>query len=218
MGYVTPQDSTPAEGTALALVEAATELFGKKGYAATSTREVAALAGTNVASIAYHFGGKEGLRQACGIEFVRKLDRTLASVDQPDNPTPDSAEAAIHATIRAIAPLMIGSTQGQAMVSFVLRELFETGPTAELIYARFVEPAHLRFCRLWAIATQQDPNDATLKLRVFSVIGQILYFRVASPFVMSRMGWTALDGAEVNEITEVLIENIAALIATERRT
>ena len=35
--------------------------FGEKGFAATSIREIAALAGSNIASISYHFGGKEGL-------------------------------------------------------------------------------------------------------------------------------------------------------------
>ena len=51
-----------ADGTRTAIVEAAMRGFAEKGFAATGTREIAAMADTNVASIAYHFGGKEGLR------------------------------------------------------------------------------------------------------------------------------------------------------------
>ena len=51
-----------ADATRTAIVEAAMRGFAEKGFAATGTREIAALAGTNVASIAYHFGGKDGLR------------------------------------------------------------------------------------------------------------------------------------------------------------
>lgn len=46
------------------MIEAAVTLFAKQGYAAVSVREVARVAGVNVAAVSYHFGGKEGLYQA----------------------------------------------------------------------------------------------------------------------------------------------------------
>ncbi len=216
MNAVDESVSRPPEGTALLLIEAATRLFAQKGYSATSTREVAAAAGANLASIAYHFGGKEGLRRACGIEFTRKLGETLASVEQPDELTPEIATATLHGIIRAIVPAVVGSEQAQAMVSFILRELFEHGPTADLIYERFIDPAHRRFCDLWAIASHSDPEDPELKLRVFSMIGQVLYFRVASPFVIRRMGWRHLRASEIKAITDLLLANLATLLAAEQ--
>lgn len=50
--------------TRLNLIETATPLFAKKGFAAVSVRELAHAAGANVAAVSYHFGGKEGLYQA----------------------------------------------------------------------------------------------------------------------------------------------------------
>jgi TetR/AcrR family transcriptional regulator len=50
--------------TSLKLIEAATPLFAKKGYAAVSVREVSQAASANVAAVSYHFGGKEGLYHA----------------------------------------------------------------------------------------------------------------------------------------------------------
>ena len=46
------------------LLYAALALFAEKGFAKTSTREIAAAAGTNIASISYYFGDKAGLYAA----------------------------------------------------------------------------------------------------------------------------------------------------------
>ena len=76
--------SSPAHGegrgeaTRLALIRAALDLFGAKGFEAASTRAVAAAAGANLASIAYHFGGKEGLRLACADHVVQTIRGALA--------------------------------------------------------------------------------------------------------------------------------------------
>jgi AcrR family transcriptional regulator len=43
------------------ILKAAKELFAKKGYDGTSTREIVNAAGVNISLIAYHFGGKENL-------------------------------------------------------------------------------------------------------------------------------------------------------------
>jgi len=43
------------------LLVAGKQLFAEKGFAATTTREIAARAGCNLSLIAHYFGGKEGL-------------------------------------------------------------------------------------------------------------------------------------------------------------
>src|SRR5689334_3367338 len=57
---------TPKQKIALQekLLVAARELFSRKGFAATSTREIAAQAGCNLSLISYYFGSKEGLLAA----------------------------------------------------------------------------------------------------------------------------------------------------------
>ncbi|AEW06979.1 transcriptional regulator, TetR family (plasmid) [Sulfobacillus acidophilus DSM 10332] len=60
------------------IVEAATRLFARKGYAGTSTREIVEAAGTTKPSLYYYFGDKEGLYTA----LVRdELDRLVHSFD-----------------------------------------------------------------------------------------------------------------------------------------
>lgn len=43
------------------ILDAAEELFGERGYSATSMRNIIATAGVNLAAIHYHFGSKEDL-------------------------------------------------------------------------------------------------------------------------------------------------------------
>jgi len=45
------------------ILDAAWELFAKKGFEAVSVRDVTSAAGVNLASVSYHFGGKDGLIQ-----------------------------------------------------------------------------------------------------------------------------------------------------------
>lgn len=60
------------------IVEASTYLFGVKGFDGTSTREIAKLAGVNIASLNYHFRSKQGLLQevtTCVMQdFLVKID------------------------------------------------------------------------------------------------------------------------------------------------
>lgn len=55
-------------------MEAAAALFAELGYDGASTRKLGQAAGANIATIAYHFGGKEGLYHAAlGRMYARVL-------------------------------------------------------------------------------------------------------------------------------------------------
>src|SRR5258706_3748192 len=56
-----PFPGAKAARTRAAILAAARELFARHGYAGASTRALAARAGANVATLRYHFGGKEAL-------------------------------------------------------------------------------------------------------------------------------------------------------------
>lgn len=78
MHETTPSDVRPArhrEGdTKEALLDAAEWLFARQGIPSTSLRAVTQRAGTNIASVNYHFGSKEELIRAV-------LDRRLAPLN-----------------------------------------------------------------------------------------------------------------------------------------
>ncbi|MGA7992991.1 MAG: TetR/AcrR family transcriptional regulator, partial [Thermoanaerobaculia bacterium] len=58
-----PRDGDPAE-TRREILKAAEESFAASGFVGATTRQVAARAGVNVATLHYHFGNKERLYRA----------------------------------------------------------------------------------------------------------------------------------------------------------
>ncbi|KAB2878206.1 MAG: DUF1956 domain-containing protein [Albidovulum sp.] len=206
------------EGTAADLIASGLRLFGQKGFAATSTREIAAAARTNVASIAYHFGGKEGLRRACGAEVIRRMGTALGNHGAPVPAAPQAAIAEMEATLRSMCAFVTTSPVAAPLVPFMLREVGEGGVIFELVYGAMIEPMHRRFCALWAAATGQEAESPRTRLLVFSLIGQLLYFRVGRPVVTRRMGWDTLGPAEAGTIADLLAANLHSLIERERRS
>ena len=202
----------PPEGTRLALLEAGLMLFGTQGFAASSVRQIAAAAGANIAAIAYHFGGKDGLRLACAEEFGRRMGAAMAAGPGATAASTTEARAEIHAILRSMLGFLLGDRGAGGMVPFMLRELAEAGPGVEVVYRKLAEPSHRRLCNLWGQASGQDPDSAAVRLTVFSLIGQIMYFRIGQPIVTRRMGWSAYGPDEIDLIARQIARNLDAML------
>ncbi|MCB1376685.1 MAG: TetR family transcriptional regulator, partial [Rhodobacteraceae bacterium] len=120
-------DSPPA-GTRAALIHAGLHLFGRDGFAASSTRALAAEAGTNIASIAYHFGGKEGLRHACAEEVAARVAEVAGPPETPPQMPPEMALARLETMLRALVAFLTRGPGAADTVAFILREMAEQGP------------------------------------------------------------------------------------------
>ena len=214
---MTDDGTKGAERTREALIDAGTDLFGRLGFAGASTREIAGRAGVNIAAIAYHFGGKEGLRLAC----IEAIDARLGAIVERAGPmpvTPHAAKLRLEAIVRAAVTFMAVEARAQAIAAFLLREITtETGPLIDTVFQRIVEPRHRAVCQLWGLATGTDPESEETRLSVFAIIGQVIYFRIGQPMVLRRMGWDVIDVNAAGRIADLLVRNLrAALAATER--
>jgi TetR/AcrR family transcriptional regulator, regulator of cefoperazone and chloramphenicol sensitivity len=197
-----------------ALVQAALRLFGEKGYDGTSTREIAAAANANIGSIAYHFGGKEGLHRACGeavaAMMLEAAGPALNSSAGLAGLPREMARAMIPALFRRVAMFLLSSAESKIVVPFILREMAHPGAAFEAIYSGVIEPAHGRLCMIWEAATGEAAEDEATKLTVFSLVGQLVYFRVGAAAVARRLGKEALGAAEMESILGVIGRNLDA--------
>ena len=187
----TPEQTDPdaPRSTRTALLAAGIHLFGKKGYIGTSTREIAHRANTNIGSIAYHFGSKEGLHQACGAEISRRIREGIGTPEASAPSSPEAARTRLETTIRAFVMFLNGSRHADDVVSFMVQELGTKGPAFEIIYETLIEPKHREICQLWSTASGQPADSESVKLAVFAFLGQSLYFRIGREAVNRRMGW-----------------------------
>ena len=211
------QVSKDADGTRQALIRAGLDLFGRNGFDATSTREIARAAHVNSAGIAYHFGGKDGLRTACAEAVTTRVQAVLAGAQAAAATAPD-ADGRVVATERLLGLIdqmvafLTTAPESEMIARFVMREMFTPSPAFETIYGGLFEPVHRRLCAIWAAATGMEAEAPATKLAVFAAIGQVVYFRLARPAVSRRLGWQAISAGEAAAIAETVRHSVRASI------
>lgn len=210
-----------AEQTRKALVMAGLKLFGALGYDGASTRDIAAAANANIGSIAYHFGGKDGLRLAVAdhiIELVQSVAaRAAGGVPEAQlAPSAQMAEAMLLRMLETMVDFFVARPESAEIVPFVLREMSTPTQAFERIYAGVFEPLHRRLCGVWAVATGEAPESDETRLAVFTMIGQVLYFRLARQAVKRRMGWADIGSAEAAMIAAVIGRNLKAMLQARK--
>ena len=197
------------------MVRAALRLFGTVGYAGASTREIAAEANANIGSIAYHFGGKEGLRLAVADHIIGLVQGVAvqAMADAPPSPTtPEAAEQAFFAMLDRMFDFFVLGEEAAEIVPFVLREMGQPSPAFDRIYHGVFEPLHKRFCGVWEVATGEPAESEETRIAVFALIGQVIYFRLGREAVKRRMGWDAIGKTQGAEVLHVLRRNLHAVL------
>ncbi|BCM16376.1 DUF1956 domain-containing protein [Mesorhizobium sp. J8] len=211
------REATTAEQTRAALVHAALKLFGRQGFDGTSTREIAAEAKANIGSIAYHFGGKEGLRAAAADFIVETIQgiagQALGATHAAAPANPEAARAQLFAALERMVGFVVASPQAGEIVQFVLRELSHPTAALDRIYAGVFEPTHRRLCQIWEQATGEPAESEATKLTVFTMIGQVIYFRIGREAVLRRMGWREIGNEEAAKMVAATTDNLRAMLA-----
>ena len=215
----TAESGKAGDQTRMALMMAGVRFFGAKGFEATSTREIAAAANANIASIAYHFGSKDGLRLACA-EMVAKriqgvVDPILRAIDPGDDP--EAAQAAFERVVMGVTDFMLGQAEAHDIAGFMIRELGSPGVVLDKVYAEFILPVHRSLCVLLGLATGQDPESDLIRIGAFSIVGQVVYFRIGHAIVARRMDWQSAGPKEIERIKTVILSNIRGFISTNRK-
>ena len=212
----TPPSS--ADLTRLALIRAALTLFGSKGFDGTSTRDIAALANANIGSIAYHFGGKDGLRLAAADHIVQTIQaiagQAMGNLDaaMAGRLEREAARAQLTGALERMITFIVASPEAGEVVQFVLRELSQPTAALDRIYSGVFEPVHKRLCMLWEQVTGEPAESDRTKLTVFTLIGQVVYFRIGREAVRRRMGWTEIGPQQASDILDVARSNLVAIL------
>lgn len=212
-----PQPSV--EQTRAALIHAALQLFGSKGFDATSTREIAALARANIGSIAYHFGGKEGLRLAAADYIVETIQGVAGqalgqyAVIGASAETKEEARQQLAMAVERMTRFIVAQPQSGEIVQFLLRELAHPTAALDRIYSGVFEPTHKRLCAIWEVATGEPAESESTRLVIFTLLGQVVYFRIGREAVKRRMGWTAMGEDEAAAVAAITRQNLAAILA-----
>jgi AcrR family transcriptional regulator len=164
------------EDTRDRILSAAQKLFADKGFDATSVRDITSEAGCNVASVNYHFGGKDNLYLETFRSMLTVLrDRRLELMDElmARDPFPSLEEFVETFAVIMIEPL-VGDSRGRMFLNLVSREMIAPRLPDGVLVSEFFEPMMERSTA--ALARVGPPLDeGSSRLCVMSMVGQLLH-------------------------------------------
>lgn len=209
----------PPTATPRRLLAAATALFASRGFHGTSIRDIAARAGANVAAGHYHYGSKRDLYLQVLREQFAQAHATLEQRGARSSPaalraaTRGQLAAMLEARIGAMIDILLGPPP-QPHGALLLREMCDPTDALPIIVEEFIRPQERE---MTAIAARLMPraSPATVRRAVFSIVGQVLFYRFNLPMLLRLLGRPAYPPGFtrrlVRHITEFSLGGLARI-------
>lgn len=222
----TANNSSRAAETRERLLKAAIDVFGRSGFAGASTRDLASAAGVNLQAITYYFGGKDGLYLAAADHLAEMLEGQLGpSATLVLARLADKTSAPIEAeeARRLLGEMLCGVTgilfdeTWTPLARFVVREQMDPTEAFDRIYEKLLEPVLAIARRLVAVVLGEDPRSQRVRLRTLSLVGSVVFFRIAHATATRQLGWKRAGPRERAALRELIQEIVDTLGASGER-
>jgi AcrR family transcriptional regulator len=181
-----------ADGTPERLLGAAAELFAASGFHATTMRDIAGRARANVAASHYHFGSKEDLYlrvlRAQFADIAQRLaeDAAVPPLERLRRLSRSELAAILRARIATMLELLIGPTPS-LHGALMQREMCDPTDALPVIVREFLSPQLDDMRRLIEAMAPTLPA-ADVQRCLFSIGGQVLFYRMMQPVVLRILG------------------------------
>ncbi len=191
------------------LLDTAELLFAEQGFADTSVRDITAAAGCNLASINYHFGGKENL-------YLEVFKRALADLRDyritrvRDAMAKDDAtlESVLRAFANAFLEPLVDDSRGRLLMLLYQREMARPMLPANMFFENLIDPITQVVLEGFE-QTCPGLSKQRMQLCLNSLVGQLLFVvECARTYEMAgRLDAPVLDRAlmveHIVKVTEV---------------
>jgi AcrR family transcriptional regulator len=192
-------------GTRRRLLESAAHCFAARGFEATTVREVCRRARANVAAVNYHFGSKERLYLET-VRWATSLFQTanaarVAEIGADPALSPRERFATV---VRLFARGML-EERSEWHLRLMWRELAQPSLAIDAIVREFIRPRFAALCEA-VRGLRPAADERSVSLLAMSVVGQVLYHRLAGPIALKLLGERAYDAALVDSIVEHVVD------------
>jgi hypothetical protein len=116
----------------------------------------------------------------------------------------------MHRLLSTFADVILGEAEAERWARFIVREQMQPTAAFDVIYG-LTGRAVVNASRLLATALRTE-DDPDVWMRVFTMMGQVLMFRVAQAVVLRRMGWKSIGEKERAQIKRIVIQNLDAIL------
>jgi AcrR family transcriptional regulator len=204
--------TAPGELTRQRLLDSAETLFAERGYNATSVRDITSAAQCNVASVNYHFGGKERLYEEMFrrllVDMRQQRVRAIRGVMQEEGV---GLEEVLRTFSRVFVEPLRDAQRGQRLMHLFMRELTEPCLPEGMLYREIIHPT----AEVLGEAMRQvcpGVDDRELLLSMHSLVGQLIHGVQA----MRMYGRVEMEVTPVNDVSE-LIDHVVDFTAAGMR-
>ena len=195
------------------LLDAALGLFADKGFAKTSTREIAQAAQVNVASICYYFGDKAGLYRAVWIDPRCNPDCGFTDAIATNMSLTDALRGMLHGFVE---PLKQGERTQRSM-KLHFREMLEpTGVWQQEIDSN-IKPSHMALVGLLCRYLDVAQADDDIHRLCFSIAGLGMMLHVAGDVFAAIRPQLVASPEALDVYGERLLTYALALVEAERQ-
>jgi TetR/AcrR family transcriptional regulator, regulator of cefoperazone and chloramphenicol sensitivity len=194
------------------LLTSALRLFAEKGFAKTSTREIALAAGANIAAISYYFGDKEGLYRAAFVEPMGNPHDDIALYDQPHFNLRQSLEGFYTSFLE---PMKQGELVQHCM-RLHFRELLEPTGLWQQEIEQSITPAHTALIRVLCRNLNLTRTDDELHRLAFAITGLALQVFVGRDVIQAIRPRLIGSPLAINHTVRRLADFAQSMVEGER--
>jgi AcrR family transcriptional regulator len=189
-------------GTRRRLLEAAVQVFAEEGFRNATLQEIARRADANVASTAYHFGGKEGLYAAV---FEYAEEQAAAAHPAPEDGDGLPAEERLRRHVTSFLSRLLDPDRQAWFARILAREMIEPTPALDRVVRRRMRANHEQLSAIVRDLLGADADDDTVRLCVLSVIAQCTFYRNSAP-IIGRLYPDLEPGRQIDRLADHVTE------------
>lgn len=208
------------EETRERLIEVGMQLFGMNGFNGVSMRNLASKAEVNLATVGYHFGGKQGLYEAILWKIVSVRDEVMPGIDAVREQVERCRAGEVSKKDLVswyFTEMMTGMTGNPSSVwgtMIIHRELAAPSESYGILEKEFFDPSWNSMEALLRAVMPEDSSHMEVLLTGLSLIGIVLKFIHPKAF-NDRMGWDKITPERLEQITEILARRAVAFVCCQ---
>jgi AcrR family transcriptional regulator len=204
------------EETRAKIIATAISLFGQKGFAGVTTREIATAAGVPAPSLQYYFENKEGLYRACIEHFQTSITEAIRpALDLADErmaaeAEPDLLIDAYCKILESLADFLFGSPDAASRALFIAQLRRSGAPKVET--KRSMGKQIQRICAAIVSRIGKDLKSDEAILIATTINGQLFVIHLVQEHIEDLMGWDEITPERLESIKTVIRRQTTAVL------
>ena len=196
------------------IIDVAGEMFAKRGFDATTVRDICQAAEANIAAVNYYFGDKQRLY----IEAVVRAHRwRMDRVTLPDWTTDTPPEQKLADFIKTFIRRVRTGPDDTWHTRLIMREIGNPSDACAELVQSSIKP---QFEILLSILHEMLPAERDhekLRLTAFSIVGQCLFYHFADPVIRNLLDAEQYNVLDVEKLAKHICDFSLSAIKQSKR-